>query len=97
MAVFSHRRKDLWAFLSSATFIAGMLASTAFGLYPNVLPASTGPEYSLTVSKTLTHEYGLGIGIIWWTVGIILALGYLVFLIRSFRGKVSVPAEEEGY
>jgi cytochrome d ubiquinol oxidase subunit II len=95
MFYFNRRSDDLKAFLSSTAFIAGMLSSTAFGLFPYVLPASTGEKFGLTVYNTATQSYGLGVGIIWWTVGILLALGYFTYLFRSFRGKVTV--EKEGY
>jgi cytochrome d ubiquinol oxidase subunit II len=97
MYIFNKRNDDTKAFVSSAVFIAGMLATTAFGLFPIVLPSSTNPAYSLTVSTTLTHAYGLSVGIIWLTVGIALAVGYLVFLARTFKGKVKLPVEGEGY
>jgi len=88
---------DRLAFLSSATFIVGMLAATAFGMYPTVLPSSTDPSLSLTVSSTISHAYGLSVGIIWWTIGMILAAGYVIYMFRSMRGKVALPTEGEGY
>ncbi len=95
---FSNRsRQDKLAFLSSSVFIGGMLASTAFGLYPNVLPASTTPEYNLTIYNTAAQEYGLSVGLTWWVIGIGLVAGYFVFVYRSFRGKVVLPSEEAGY
>ncbi|MCK5571598.1 MAG: cytochrome d ubiquinol oxidase subunit II [Bacteroidetes bacterium] len=97
MFFFNRAKKDFLAFLSSASFIAGMLAATAFALFPNVLPATTDPGRNLTVYNTISHEYGLSVAIIWWTAGILLALGYFAFLYRSIRGKVVVPAEGEGY
>lgn len=95
---FRTRGKDAGAFLSSSLFIACMLASTAFGLYPNVLPASTDPNYNLTIYNSAAHEYGLSVGIVWWSGGMILASAYFVFLYRSFRGKVHpVQTDEAGY
>jgi len=94
---FSRRRNDRGAFACSAMFIAGMLASTAFGMFPDVLPSSGDPALSLTVYNTITQEYGLTVGIIWWVVGLALAAGYFRFLFRTFRGKVALPAEGEGY
>ena len=93
MVYYNRRSQDSKAFLSSATFIAAMLASTAFGQFPNVLHASTDPKYSLTVYNTITHEYGLGVGLVWWTIGIVIALGYFTYLFYSFRGKVKLSAE----
>src|SRR5215472_194340 len=86
------------AFLASCAYIVGMLVGAAFALYPNVLPASTGQQYSLTIYNAATGAYGLGIGVVWWTLSIILALGYFICSYRMFRGKVN-PGEagESGY
>ena len=97
MVYYNRKAQDSPAFVSSSTFIAGMLASTAFGLYPNLLPASTGPQYSLTVNNSMAGQYGLGVGIVWWSIGVVLALGYFTYLFLSFRGKIHLPAEGEGY
>lgn len=95
--LFQRRARDGAAFLSSALFIGGMLASTAFGLFPRMLPASTNPAWSLTAYNTAAGGYGLGVGLIWWLVGMTLATGYFVFVYRSFRGKVSPRSNEGGY
>ena len=95
--IFSRKANDRLAFLSSAIFIGCMLATTAFGLFPYVLPASTDPHFSLTAYNTAASDYGLRIGLYWWIPGIILALGYLAYVVRSFRGKTKVQAEGEGY
>ena len=70
-----------------------VLVGAAFALYPNVLPASTGPEYSLTIFNTAAGSHGLSVGLVWWTLGMLLATGYFVFIYRMFRGKVRL---EEG-
>ena len=93
MFYYNRRTRDTKAFVSSAVFIGGMLASTAFGQFPDVLHASTDPQYSLTAFNTITHEYGLGVGLIWWTIGILIALGYFTYLFYSFRGKIKLSAE----
>jgi cytochrome d ubiquinol oxidase subunit II len=95
MFYFNRKSDDLKAFLSSSAFIGGMLATTAFGLFPYVLPSSTVERYGLTVYNTVAQRYGLGIGIIWWTIGIVIALGYFTYLFHSFHGKVKV--QKEGY
>jgi len=85
------------AFLSSSLFLGGLLASTAFGLYPFVLPANTDPGRGLTVFNSAASDYGLRVAIWWWVPGMLLVLGYFVFLYRNFAGKVpaGVPAEGE--
>jgi len=95
MPLYRSRGKDGATFLASTAYIAGMLGGAAFALYPNLLPASTNPAYSLTVHNARTGAYSLGVGLIWWGIGTVLAIGYFTFLYRSFRGKVSL--EEGGY
>lgn len=89
MMYHNRHKQDALAFLASSAFIIGMLASTAFGLYPDVLPASTDPKFSLTIYNTAAQHYGLSVGLSWWIFGMILAGGYFVFVYRSFRGKTS--------
>lgn len=97
MYLFTLKGKDTKAFISSSIFIAGMLAGTAFGVFPNLLTASTDPDYSITIYNAAAHEYGLSVGIVWWIFGIVLTSGYFIYLYRTFRGKVNVTPEEVGY
>ncbi len=82
------------AFLGSCLYITAMLVGAAFALYPVVLPASTDPSYSLTISSTAAGAHGLAVGFTWWIMGAVLALGYFVFIYRMFRGKVRL---EDGH
>jgi cytochrome bd ubiquinol oxidase subunit II len=82
--------KDEWgAFLGSCAYLAGMLTSVVFGVYPMVLPARN-PAYALTVANAKAADYGLKIGLAWWVIGILLATGYFTFVYRSFAGKVDI-------
>jgi cytochrome bd ubiquinol oxidase subunit II len=83
------RGGELRAFLSSCLYLAGMLLSMAFGVFPYVLPSSTNPELGLTIYNAAPAAYGLRVGLMWWIPGVILALGYTVFVYRRFAGKVS--------
>jgi cytochrome d ubiquinol oxidase subunit II len=83
------------AFLASSAFIAAMLVSAAFGLYPYVLPSRADPRFGLTISNAAAAGYGLRIGLWWFLPGIALAIGYFVFTYRRFSGKVRPT--EEGY
>jgi cytochrome bd ubiquinol oxidase subunit II len=47
----------------------------AFGLYPVVLPASTDPALNLTIYNTAAGAHGLSVGLVWWSLGMVLALG----------------------
>ena len=97
MLFYRKHPNDTAAFAVSTAFIAGMAATTAFGMYPTVLPASTDPAFDLTIYNTATGAYGLGVGLVWWIVGMILAGAYFTYLFYSFRGKIKLPAEGEGY
>ena len=98
LAMYACRVKgqDKNAFFSSAAYIVGMIGGAAFALYPIVLPASTDPAYSLTIHNTKSGAYSLSVGLVWWLIGTALAIGYFVFLYRSFSGKVSL-GEHDGY
>jgi cytochrome bd ubiquinol oxidase subunit II len=88
------RRRDRAAFLSSSAYIVGMLTSTVFAVYPNVLPA-VDPENSLTIQNASASQYGMTVGLIWWSIGMVLAAIYFIIIYRLFRGKVRL--EDEGY
>ena len=69
-----------------------MLGGAVFGLFPLVLPALDQAN-SLTVYNTRAGDYGLSVALLWWPIGIIIALGYYTFLFRTFKGKVKVGEE----
>ncbi|MGE5647285.1 MAG: cytochrome d ubiquinol oxidase subunit II [Acidobacteriota bacterium] len=95
VAVFARRPGHLAAFLSSCAYIAGMLTSAAFGLFPYVLPSNADPALGLTVSNSATSAYGLRIALVWWIPGMLLVFAYSAFIYRHFAGKVRL--EDEGY
>src|SRR5215216_3279690 len=94
MVYFDLKGRDRGAFLSSGAYIVGMLTSTVFGVYPNVLPA-VDPANSLTIQNASASTYGMTVGLVWWSIGIVLAAGYFIVIYRLFRGKVRL--EYEGY
>ena len=83
------KRDERKAFFASCAYLMGMLTSVVFGLYPLVLPARN-PVYSLTISSAKAADYGLKIGLVWWTFGILLVTGYFTYIYRSLAGKVAV-------
>jgi len=98
LALMMHGIIQRWekvAFVASAVYIIAMLVGAAFALYPVVLPASTDPARSLTIYNASAGQHGLRVGFAWWITGMILALGYFVFVYRRFRGKIRL--ESEGY
>jgi cytochrome d ubiquinol oxidase subunit II len=104
MHLFRIKQREFATFLSSTIYIIGMLGGAAFALYPTLLPATTGAELSLTIYNSKAGDYALGVGLIWWVIGILLAIGYFVFLYRFFQGKVpgeapgeAIDGDHEGY
>ncbi|HEY3250803.1 MAG TPA: cytochrome d ubiquinol oxidase subunit II [Ignavibacteria bacterium] len=97
MIYFRGRENDNRAFISSSIVIAGMLAGTAFGLYPSLLQSTINPDYSLTIYNTNAGNYGLAIGTYWWIGGMILAAVYFAYLFYIFKGKVKILNDDEGY
>ena len=96
MILFASRQgKELRAFLASCLYITGMLVGAVFALYPVVLPASTDPAYDLTIHNSAAGHHGLAVGLVWWTLGMLLTLGYFVYVYRMYRGKVQL--EGGGY
>ena len=89
MPYFFFKRRDKAVFVCSCAYIAGMISSTAFAVYPNVLPA-VEPANSLTIYNASTTIHGLVVGLIWWSIGIAVASTYFIIIYRMFRGKVRV-------
>jgi cytochrome bd ubiquinol oxidase subunit II len=96
MPIFIRKTRDFAAFLASTAYVIAMLGGAAFAMYPVLLPATTDPSYSLTIYNAKTGGYSLGVGLVWWTAGIALAIAYFTFIYRSFRGKVAL-SESDGY
>lgn len=90
------RRLELLGFLASCLFIAALLAATAAGLYPNMLRA-TEERLSVTVYNGANTPHGLLIGLVFWVPAVLIAIGYFVYLFRSFRGKVGGAAGGHSY
>lgn len=92
---FSRRHADTAAFLCSCTYLFSMVIGAAFGLYPIVLPSSTDPALSISIINSLAGQHGLSVGLVWWSFGLCLAIGYFALVYWQFRGKVT--ANTPGY
>ena len=92
MIGFTKQRKPLAAFLSSCLYLVFMLVGAATGLYPTLLPSSSDPSRDITIAKALTGPHSLQVGLIWWSLGLVLALAYFITSYSLFRGKVSAEA-----
>jgi cytochrome d ubiquinol oxidase subunit II len=94
---FSRRGAELAAFLSSASFLLAILAATMAGQFPDLLRSTLDPAFDVTAFNAAAGSYGLRVGAVWWTIGIVLTIGYYAVLFRSFRGKARASADGHGY
>ena len=62
-----------------------------------MLRSTLDPAFDLTALNASVGQHGLRVGLAWWLLGFPIALGYMAFLFRFHRGKVSAAAEGEGY
>ena len=76
---FIARDQELNSFLASSCYLAGILLSVVFGIFPMVLPARNS-LYSLTIENSRAATYGLKIGVIWWIFGML--SGHWIFFVR---------------
>ncbi len=79
--------KAVKAFLASSFYLFFMLAGACWGVYPVLLPATTGAQNNITLTRALSGPHTLSVGLAWWTFGMILAVGYMVFVYSRFKGK----------
>ena len=49
----------------------------------------------LTVDNAASTPYALTVGLVWWSIALVLAVVYFIVIYNLFRGKVQVS--EEGY
>jgi cytochrome d ubiquinol oxidase subunit II len=91
------KKASLAAFRGSCVYLAAMLAGAAAGLYPVLLPAVGNQGQDITVTRALAGPHVLRVGIVWWSLGILLALLYFGILYWLFRGKVEQQAGGYGH
>ncbi len=83
-------RGERAVFLSSSAYLVFMLTGAAAAMYPNLLLATGDASLNITIYNAHAGAHALAVGLIWWSVGILIAVGYFVFVYRMFGGKVSV-------
>jgi cytochrome d ubiquinol oxidase subunit II len=91
--VMNRKAQPVKAFLCSCLYLFFMLAGACWGLYPTLLPASAGPANDITLSRALSGPHTLAVGLVWWLIGMAMAVSYVVFVYSKFRGKVDLLPE----
>ncbi|GAA1893483.1 cytochrome d ubiquinol oxidase subunit II [Streptantibioticus ferralitis] len=86
--VLNRRGREGWAFALSGVTIAAVVAMLFLALFPNVMPSTTNPAWSLTVSNASSSPYTLKI--MTWLAGIMtpLVLAYQGWTYWVFRKRI---------
>jgi cytochrome d ubiquinol oxidase subunit II len=61
-------------------------------MYPALLPASADQANSITIGNAAAGAASLSIGLVWWGLGMAVAIGYTVVVYTMFKGKVRPEA-----
>ncbi|MDP2276136.1 MAG: cytochrome d ubiquinol oxidase subunit II [Archangium sp.] len=94
--VFLKRKEELAPFAGGVAFIVGCLVMTAACLFPVALRANEA-ALSLSVASAATGASAMKGALLWAGPGVLLAAGYLWWVLRHFRGKVTAARDGEGY
>jgi cytochrome d ubiquinol oxidase subunit II len=90
--LWNRKGEPLKAFLASCLYLFFMLAGACWGLYPVLLPATTGSANDITLTRAISGPHTLAVGLAWWIFGMILAIGYEIFVYSRFKGKADAAA-----
>lgn len=85
-----HKGKPGFAFFSSSCVIAALVVLFGAALYPNLVPASNNPAYSITIYNGRSSPLTLTIGLIIVAIGMPFVLAYTAVIYWTFRGKVEL-------
>jgi cytochrome d ubiquinol oxidase subunit II len=95
VALGARRGHDLVAFLGGAAFIVAALFTLAVGLFPVLLASRTHPALSLTVENSA--ESAASGALVFWIPGLLLAVGYLTYILRTLGGPARAARDGEGH
>jgi cytochrome bd ubiquinol oxidase subunit II len=88
--VFVRRGEAFRAFLCSSAMIGLLLVSGGVGLFPNLIPSTIDPAYSLTIYNAASAENTLQVALIIALIGMPFVLLYTTGVYYIFRGKTVV-------
>ncbi len=91
--IWNRKAQPVKAFLASCVYLFLMLAGACWGVYPTLLPATTGADRDITLTRAISGPHTLAVGLVWWSIGMVLAVSYHVFVYSRFKGK----ADAEGH
>jgi cytochrome d ubiquinol oxidase subunit II len=84
------KKKYFQALIFSSLTMSFLLMLVAFQLYPVLLPSTIDPSYSVTIYNAASSQKSLGIMLTMVLAGAPLLAFYLIFLYKTFNGKVKL-------
>ena len=90
----------LAAFASSCVTILMVVSTGVVGLFPNLIPSSMDPAYSLTLFNSSSSAYTLKIMTVVALVFVPIVISYKIWVYRLFRSRVTtetVMKDEQAY
>jgi cytochrome bd ubiquinol oxidase subunit II len=90
---FRRKGRDVAAFFSSCGMLALLLISAGVGMYPTLLPSTTDPAYSMTVTNSASASETLTVMLIVAIIGLPFVLLYTAGVQYLFRGKVKLASD----
>ena len=91
----THSRNHGRAFVASALTIALMIGMMGIGLYPQMVPSSMDPAYSLTIYNASSTPRTLTAMSVIAVIGVPAVLAYAAWIYRTFASKVVLA--DDGY
>jgi cytochrome d ubiquinol oxidase subunit II len=82
------------AFRSSALLIIALMLTAALTVFPNLLPSTVNPQYSLDIYNSASSPHALRVSLIANAFGMIAVIVYSTYVHRVFHGKVRL---DEGH
>lgn len=98
--VLSAKGRSLAAFTASSLTIVLVVATGVAGLFPNLIPSSIDPAYSLTIYNSSSSPYTLKIMTVVAFIFVPIVIAYKIWVYRIFRGVVTVEdvmADKQAY
>ncbi len=87
------RGKLLRAFAASCAAIVLVVATGVIGLFPDLIPSSLDPAYSLSLTNSSSSPYTLTIMTVVAAIFVPIVIAYKIWIYCIFRGPVSDEAE----
>lgn len=84
------KKRYFHALVFSSLTMAFLLMLVAFQLYPVLLPSTIDPNHSVTIYNAASSQKSLGIMLTMVVIGAPILVGYLLFLYKTFNGKVQL-------